>query len=158
MKVSFQNAKALEAGIALLADDLGIEVVTRGAELTVSVCEVKEHTLGVTLDGDTAEIVYGGGKVRFFRGLATLCGWVKKGFGAKTVSEKPLFTFNGAMADMSRNVVLNVASVKLMLRKMALMGMNAYMLYTEDTYEIEGHPYFGYMRGRYTKADRKSVV
>ena len=157
MKVSFQNAKALEAGIALLADDLGIEVVTKGAELTVSVCEVKEHTLGVTLDGTTAEIVYGGGKARFFRGLATLCGWLKKGISAKTVSEKPLFTFNGAMADMSRNVVLNVASVKLMLRKMALMGMNAYMLYTEDTYEIEGHPYFGYMRGRYTKAELKEL-
>ena len=157
MKISFQNAKALEAGIALLAGDLDIEIVTEGAELTVAVREVEEHTLNVTLDGATAEIVYGGGKARFFRGLATLCGWLKKGISAKTVTENPLFTFNGSMVDVSRNAVLKVESVKLMMRKMALMGMNAYMLYTEDTYEIEGRPYFGHMRGRYTKAELKEL-
>ena len=45
------------------------------------------------------------------------------------------------------------AGLKFMMRKMALMGQNAFMLYTEDTYEIEGYPYFGYMRGRYTKEE-----
>ena len=33
---------------------------------------------------------------------------------------------------------------------MALMGMNLGMMYTEDTYEVPGQPYFGYQRGRYT--------
>jgi len=37
------------------------------------------------------------------------------------------------------------------------MGLNCYMLYTEDTYEIEGRPYFGYMRGRYTKEELKEL-
>ena len=74
MKISFQNTKELESGIALLAGDLGIEIVTKGAELTVAVREVEGHALNVTLDGTTAEIVYGGGKARFFRGLATVCG------------------------------------------------------------------------------------
>ena len=32
----------------------------------------------------------------------------------------------------------------------AAMGYNALMLYTEDTYEIPGEPYFGYGRGRYS--------
>lgn len=33
------------------------------------------------------------------------------------------------------------------------MGMNVLMLYTEDTYEVPGEPYFGSYRGRYTKAE-----
>ncbi len=157
MRICFENAAHLEKGIALVCGELGFEAVNEAADLTVYVREVAEHTLSITRSGDTAEIVYGGGRARFFRGLATLCSWVKKGINAKTVSENPIFTFNGAMADVSRNAVLTVASVKLMLRKMALMGLNAYMLYTEDTYEIEGRPYFGHMRGRYTKAELKEL-
>ena len=41
---------------------------------------------------------------------------------------------------------------------MAIMGMNLMMLYTEDTYEIEDYPYFGYMRGRYSADEIKEVV
>ncbi|NLD88309.1 MAG: beta-N-acetylhexosaminidase, partial [Clostridiales bacterium] len=67
------------------------------------------------------------------------------------------FTLNGAMVDMSRNAVMNLKTVKYMLRKMALMGLNAYMLYTEDTYEISNRPYFGYMRGRYTRDEIREL-
>ena len=157
MNLQFQGAEALAAGIALVSEDLGIECVSANADCTVTVREVEKDTLCVTLNAESAEITYGGGKARFFRGLATLCGWLREGERSKTVTEAPLFTFNGTMADVSRNVVLRVDTVKLMLRKMALMGMNAYMLYTEDTYEIEGRPYFGYMRGRYTKAELKEL-
>jgi len=86
-----------------------------------------------------------------------LVGWVKEGVREKTLTETPLFESNGAMIDMSRNAVMNVKTVKMMLRKMALMGMNTFMLYTEDTYEIEGRPYFGHMRGRYTAAEIKEL-
>ena len=78
MKLRFENATALEAGIALLADELGIKVVNEGADVTVSVKEVAQATVAVTLDEKSAEIVYGGGKARFFRGLDTLCGWLIK--------------------------------------------------------------------------------
>lgn len=61
------------------------------------------------------------------------------------------------MPDCSRNAVLNVEGAKLLIRHLAVMGFNALMLYTEDTYEIEGYPYFGYMRGRFTKAELKEL-
>ena len=140
-----------------MCGDLGFQGAEKSADLTVSVKECAESTLRVCLDGARGEITYGGGKARFFRGLATLLNWVKKGISTETVVENPIFTFNGVMADVSRNAVLNTQSVKLMLRKMALMGLNAYMLYTEDTYEIKGRPYFGHMRGRYTKAELKEL-
>ena len=31
------------------------------------------------------------------------------------------------------------------------------MLYKEDTYEVNEEPYFGYMRGRYSKAEMKQI-
>ena len=36
------------------------------------------------------------------------------------------------------------------------MGLNTLMLYTEDVYKLEGHPYFGYMRRLYTKEELKN--
>ncbi len=63
----------------------------------------------------------------------------------------------GVMLDMSRNAVMKVEQVKRMIDCLQKMGYNALELYCEDTYEIEGEPYFGYMRGRYTAAELKEL-
>jgi len=57
------------------------------------------------------------------------------------------------MLDVSRNAVLKPDTVKKIIRFSALSGINGLMLYTEDTFEIENEPYFGYMRGRYSKKE-----
>lgn len=59
------------------------------------------------------------------------------------------------MLDCSRNAVLLPEKVKQFIRLIALVGYNKLMLYTEDTYEIDEEPYFGYLRGRYTKEELK---
>ena len=56
----------------------------------------------------------------------------------------------GVMIDMSRNAVMSVASLKRFLELLKKMGYNMVMLYTEDTYEVDGEPYFGYMRAAMT--------
>ncbi len=61
------------------------------------------------------------------------------------------------MADMSRNAVYNLPTAKKTIRLLALCGYNSIMLYTEDTYEIPEYPYFGYMRGRFTKEELKEL-
>ena len=61
------------------------------------------------------------------------------------------------MADVSRNAVLKVESVKKLARLSALEGFNALMLYTEDTYEMKEYPYFGNLRGRYTPAELREI-
>ncbi len=63
----------------------------------------------------------------------------------------------GVMIDCSRNAVMKVSEVKKLIDCLEKMGYNALELYTEDTYEIEGEPYFGYMRGRYTGAEIKEI-
>ena len=149
MNVQFVNASSLQDGINLVAEDLGF-CVTENASVTITVTEVEERTLSVSLQDKQATITYGGGRPVFFRGLARLMYWLHNDISAFDIAETPCFDNVGSMVDMSRNAVMNVPTVKLMLRKMALMGMNSFMLYTEDTYEIEGRPYFGYMRGRYS--------
>lgn len=58
-----------------------------------------------------------------------------------------------AMVDCSRNGVLTIEAAKRFAKTIASFGYNALMLYTEDTLEVEGEPFFGYQRGRYSKAE-----
>ena len=64
----------------------------------------------------------------------------------------------GVMLDMSRNAVMKAEEVKKFAKVISKLGYNMIQLYTEDTYEIDGEPYFGYMRGRYTKEELKDIV
>lgn len=57
------------------------------------------------------------------------------------------------MLDCSRNAVPNIPFLKRFIDILADLGYNELQLYTEDLYEIEDEPYFGYLRGRFTKKD-----
>jgi len=61
------------------------------------------------------------------------------------------------MIDCSRNGVMKPEKVKEFALIIKNMGYNALMLYTEDTYEVENEPYFGYMRGRYSIAEMQEM-
>ncbi|WP_314002859.1 beta-N-acetylhexosaminidase [uncultured Paenibacillus sp.] len=149
MKLCFKgDTSGLAAGIEELADDLGISVAADGIEIET-----------IVSDDGALEASYRNGQglirykepIHFYRALGL---WVqhkreRNGSGFQRI-ETPRFETNGAMVDVSRNAVLTVDTVKRMLRAMALMGLNRFMLYTEDTFTVERYPYFGYMRGRYT--------
>ena len=63
----------------------------------------------------------------------------------------------GVMLDCSRNAVLKVDAVKQYAAMLKKMGYNTLMLYTEDTYEVDNQPFFGHLRGRYSKAELKEM-
>ncbi|MBQ0125366.1 MAG: family 20 glycosylhydrolase, partial [Clostridiales bacterium] len=63
----------------------------------------------------------------------------------------------GVMLDCSRNAVPNVPELKKFIGIISKMGYNFVMLYTEDTYEVENEPYFGYMRGRYSAKEIRDI-
>ena len=63
----------------------------------------------------------------------------------------------GVMIDFSRNAVMTVETLKSYMRLLKKMGYNTLFLYTEDTYEIEGEPYFGYLRGRYSIDEMREI-
>ena len=64
----------------------------------------------------------------------------------------------GAMLDMSRNAVMKPEEVKKYAKLLKSLGYNMIQLYTEDTYEVSGEPYFGYLRGRYSQEELKDIV
>ena len=142
------DTKGLFTGIRIILKDLGIKSAKGGVEVA---CK-KGDSLKVTKKGDKAEITYSQ-RSEFFRGLS----YVISREGDFCVEEATAFTKNGVMLDCSRNAVLTLDTVKFFLRKMALMGLNLCMLYTEDTYAVEGEPYFGYLRGRYSFEELKEI-
>ncbi|MFH1571832.1 MAG: beta-N-acetylhexosaminidase, partial [Gemmatimonadota bacterium] len=75
----------------------------------------------------------------------------------RALRESTPFRSFGIMLDCSRNAVMKVEHFKRWLRQLALLGYDTVMLYTEDTYELPGEPYFGYQRGPYTAAELKEV-
>ena len=66
---------------------------------------------------------------------------------------RPALEFRAVMLDCSRNGVPTEAFLKGAILRLAMMGMNAFCLYTEDTYEVDGEPLIGHGRGAYTKAE-----
>lgn len=67
------------------------------------------------------------------------------------------FETMGIMLDCSRNAVMRVDHFERWLRRLALMGYNQAMLYTEETYALPGEDYFGFVRGRYTPAELRRI-
>lgn len=157
MKVLFKDAEKENQSLALLAEDLGVTLVADHADLTVTVAHTDADALTVTLDGKNAKIAYGGSLSRFHRALGLLFEAVADKKTAFEKTETPSFEKNGFYIDASRNTVMKPATVKKIMHKIALMGMNTLWLYMEDTYEIADEPYFGHMRGRYTKAELKEL-
>lgn len=73
------------------------------------------------------------------------------------IEEQAAYEDLAYMVDCSRNAVLNVASAKQMIEILALMGYSTFELYMEDTYQIEGQPYFGYFRGAYSAEELQEI-
>lgn len=63
----------------------------------------------------------------------------------------------GTMLDCSRNAVPNLESLKAWIDLTADLGYTTLLLYTEDTYEVNENPYFGYMRGRFSQEELREI-
>jgi hypothetical protein len=121
---------------------------------------LKRGGLAVAKRASACRVRYGR-KVDAFRALGRLMGEASVPRSATErrggFSETPRFDLLGIMIDVSRNGVLTPEAARAMLRRCALMGLNMAILYTEDTYEVPGEPFFGYLRGRYTHDEMKSL-
>ncbi len=137
----------------------GLEAVSQELKMSLSengVLVQVQQGKGISLVRDAEKFVLTcGNKTDFFRGVALLCRYADE--KELSISEFARFEKCGLMPDCSRNAVLTVDTVKYMLRRMALSGLNLMMLYTEDTYTVPERPYFGYLRGRYTFEEMKEM-
>lgn len=134
-----------EKGLNLVCEEIGCGMDEDGLSV---ILRRRKGDIAVSYDGEKAVLEFER-DIHLFRALGLLVQNMASGY-AFSISETPQFDMNGVMFDVSRNAVLKVDTIKAILRKMALMGLDTLFLYTEDTYQIEGYPYFGYMRGRYS--------
>lgn len=112
--------------------------------------------LSVTLAGGAARIE-AQDESALARGFFRLSRCVREGGTALSVREKRHFASCGAMVDCSRGAVMKPDAVRRMIDRLACLGMNLLMLYTEDTYEVPEYPTLGYLRGRYTQDDLRAL-
>lgn len=61
------------------------------------------------------------------------------------------------MVDCSRNAVMTTEALKEYIRYLATLGYHSLQLYTEDTIRVKHEPYYGYMRGAYTKKEIQEI-
>lgn len=152
MKIHFDNlAGKLLEGISELSEILDIRI-TEGEGLKIRAIQA-QGPIQLSLKDGQGTIRYQE-TIHFFRAMGVFLEQARERVQFE-LTEEPKFDFNGTMLDVSRNGVLKVPVIKRFIRYMALMGLNGLMMYTEDTYEVEEQPYFGYMRGRYTASEMK---
>lgn len=130
-------------GFECCGDGIPVETVTA------------ENGISISFDPSGAVITYHK-KSEYFRALGLMCEAAKEGKKV-SIEETPIFGDITYMQDNSRNAVSTLSEAKALIRKMALMGYTSLMLYTEDTYEMPEYPYFGYLRGRFTKEELKEL-
>lgn len=147
------SAVELIEGIELLREHLGFEINKDGVTLETSRCE---SGFCVLVTGEAIEIRYDR-SIDFYRAFAIALDVMKKQENTE-LRQTASFDSCGIMIDLSRRAVLKLETIKKIMINMACMGLNRILLYMEDTYELEGYPYFGYMRGRYSKNEIKEIV
>jgi len=130
------------------AGQLGISEANDGIKLLAQKSDISR----IEVSSEAVTVYYNKVYEFFFGVKAFLASPDSKGFEIKCA-----FGELGVMLDCSRNAVRTVEAIKLFLDNLALMGYNQLQLYTEDTYEIEGEPYFGYQRGRYTREEIREI-
>lgn len=159
MRFYLENMEEYSEGLRLLLEERGHSLMREAQQekdiIVISPELRPQDKLSVSYTEGRLKVGFSR-KAHFFRGVMKFLrdrtcwnekGGEEPGYGFE---EKVWFENNGAMLDCSRNGVLKVEWIKQEIRRLAALGLNTLMLYTEETYEIKEYPYFGAFRGRYT--------
>lgn len=135
------DISSIEDGLKLLSKRFNIQLSTDGYPIQV---RNQPGPLRVANQSGQGEISFEK-PIHFFRALGLWLEHSQK-ITEFDLTEDPQFNMSGVMLDASRNAVPTVNEVEKLLQRMAVMGLDTLMLYTEDTYEVKEYPYFGYFR------------
>ena len=143
--ISEKTHKAIE----LLQDRLNFEL-TSNEGIKVLVEYNKGRSFSVQKQDSIVKIICGK-QNQLFRAL----GLLSENINTQTFSfdQTAAFETLSLMVDNSRNGVMNIDAAKDLIITLALFGYDELLLYTEDTYEVQNQPYFGYLRGRFSQAE-----
>ncbi len=140
IQLTGQFPQHYQQALKILEEDLGYVLGNTGMRIHCTQAQM----LSVVSDGSSVELSWQT-PVQFYRALSL----IPRPLVSCSIQEQARFQSVGPMIDCSRNAVIKPETIRFLLRKMALMGLNLGMVYTEDTYEVPEQPFFGYKRGRY---------
>lgn len=139
-------------GLAEMSSRLGFGISPDG--ICVEAEKNDKKKLSVSYNGEKFKISYGT-PVMFFRGLSYI---LENDGEVLSVEEALAFRSNGIMLDVNQgNAAPTMESLKRIITRMALMGLNRFYIYMEDSFELPDEPYFGYMRSRYSEAELREL-
>lgn len=141
------------AGLESILAMLGIQCCEDGI-LTKAMCG-EAGEMSVKKEEGRIEIRYGA-----LPQLARALGYIKENEKKERycIQEYAKFDTNGVMLDVCQNnAALQPKYIKKYMDHMAIMGLNTLYLYMEDSFHIPEEPYFGHMRGRYTREELKDL-
>ena len=139
----------IAAMLATLAEEYPLYTSGRGTRLRFRRLEAGGMRVRVTRSGGVGMVEYGC-IAAAARGVGDLLA------GQSGESVCPFATLS-AKLDMARGAVFRVDHLKRWLRRLALCGCNLVRIMAPDVIELEGEPYFGYMRGNYTRKDLQEL-
>ena len=150
MTFRFTIPSELRTGIDRLSPLLGFTEGEGGCTVTAE----KGDRVGITRRGDSCTVYYRHTS-EFFRGLGLLCEHFER--GDLEIFEDTFFTELSVMLDTAQFGAPTVEAACRLLDRMALMGYSALLLYIEDNVKVEGYPYLGFLRGRYTEEELRAI-
>ena len=155
MKLTLNNSALQYFSIDKDALNNHIEFDDNGAKLNVEFFDDFESEPIITASKQNGEFSISCPKKYFFRALGILI----KNQGKKSfqIVEKPRFKELTFLIDCSRNGVINFETFKDLVVKLAFVGYNTIPIYMEDTIELDGEPYFGHLRGRFSSEELKKM-
>ena len=137
--------KELSMVLQIECGNTGIPILTRKSGKGISV----EYT------GERLNLAYSQ-KNQFSRCFSLAVEAVLSGKAVK-YEEASVYDHLEIMVDCARNAVPTVATLSQLFRYSALMGYTGVQLYLEDLFELDGYPYFGYLRGRYSAMEIRAL-
>ena len=140
----FGEISELEQGIDILSGKFEFRLGQDGFPIEVVKTQINE--IRIVKSKTSATITYSQ-NIHFFRALGLFLESCQENEEFEII-EEPQFDRNGLFFDVSQgNAVMNLDTVKEVLTRMSVMGLNWFLPYMEDSYAVTNEPFFGYMRG-----------
>ena len=150
-RICFIGAEKFIFGIRELEKQLGFCLSDDGDKI---VCKKEGEGIRIRFLQGQANVTYER-DCDFFRAFSLALQYI--GEEREDIFVKCDFERFGSMQNCTTRV-MSIDGIKKFIRQNAIMGYNYLQLYMETTFEVPEEPYFGYMKGRFSKQELKEIV
>lgn len=141
----------MTAMLRCLAEEYPLRETSAAEARLRFVCEAARPGHAIERDAGRATVRYGR-LSQAGRALGSLLAGLDEYAGAV-----PAFDTLGILLDCAHNATVTSQHFRTWLRRLALLGFDTAMVYTEAGYRLPGEPCFGYRRGAYTLEEMQAL-